>query len=70
MLLRIWQASVADMVDRRDVPAADTHHGPGLELVGIVVACFSLQEAFAMTTLKPSDTCHRVCRVCATGSRG
>ncbi|MER9671217.1 MFS transporter [Mesorhizobium sp. M0203] len=54
-----WQASVGDMVDRRDVPAAVTLLSVGFNTVrtvgpalgGIVVASFGLLTAFAVTTL-------------------
>ncbi|RWI83831.1 MAG: MFS transporter [Mesorhizobium sp.] len=54
-----WQASVGDMVDRRDVPAAVTLLSVGYNTVrtvgpalgGIVVASFGLVTAFAATTL-------------------
>ncbi|WP_245269053.1 MFS transporter [Mesorhizobium sp. WSM2561] len=54
-----WQASVGDIVDRRDVPAAVTLLSVGFNTVrtvgpalgGIVVASFGLVTAFAMTTL-------------------
>ncbi|RWP16084.1 MAG: MFS transporter [Mesorhizobium sp.] len=54
-----WQASVGDMVDRRDVPAAITLLSVGFNTVrtvgpalgGIVVASFGLMTALAVTTL-------------------
>ncbi|RWK79035.1 MAG: MFS transporter [Mesorhizobium sp.] len=54
-----WQASVGDIVDRRDVPAAVTLLSVGFNTVrtvgpalgGIVVASFGLVTAFAVTTL-------------------
>ncbi len=54
-----WQASVGDMVDRREVPAAVTLLSVGFNTVrtvgpalgGIVVASFGLIAAFAVTTL-------------------
>ncbi|MER9607930.1 MFS transporter [Mesorhizobium sp. M0312] len=54
-----WQASVGDIVDRRDVPAAVTLLSVGFNTVrtvgpalgGIVVASFGLMAAFAVTTL-------------------
>ncbi|RWQ26429.1 MFS transporter [Mesorhizobium sp.] len=54
-----WQASVGDMVERRDVPAAVTLLSVGFNTVrtmgpalgGIVVASFGLLTAFAVTTL-------------------
>ncbi|MER9663918.1 MFS transporter [Mesorhizobium sp. M0159] len=54
-----WQASVGDIVDRRDVPAAVTLLSVGFNTVrtvgpalgGIVVASFGLLTAFAVTTL-------------------
>ncbi|MER9083029.1 MFS transporter [Mesorhizobium sp. M0895] len=54
-----WQASVGDMVDRRDVPAAVTLLSVGFNTVrtvgpalgGVVVASFGLLTAFAVTTL-------------------
>ncbi|BCH19139.1 MFS transporter [Mesorhizobium sp. L-2-11] len=54
-----WQASVGDIVDRRDVPAAvnllslgfNTVRTVGPALGGIVVASFGLLTAFAVTTL-------------------
>ncbi|MER9579107.1 MFS transporter [Mesorhizobium sp. M0400] len=56
---RAWQASVGDIVDRRDVPAAVTLLSVGFNTVrtvgpalgGIVVASFGLMAAFAVTTL-------------------
>ncbi|MER9426492.1 MFS transporter [Mesorhizobium sp. M0317] len=54
-----WQASVGDIVDRRDVPAAVTLLSVGFNTVrtvgpalgGIVVASFGLLAAFTVTTL-------------------
>ncbi|TGQ53801.1 MFS transporter, partial [Mesorhizobium sp. M1C.F.Ca.ET.212.01.1.1] len=54
-----WQASVGDMVDRRDVPAAVTLLSVGFNTVrtvgpalgGILVASFGLVTALAVTTL-------------------
>lgn len=54
-----WQASIGDIVDRRDVPAAVTLLSVGFNTVrtvgpalgGIVVASFDLLAAFAVTTL-------------------
>ncbi|QKC86788.1 MFS transporter [Mesorhizobium sp. NZP2077] len=54
-----WQASVGDIVDRRDVPAAvtlisvgfNTVRSVGPALGGIVVASFGPVTAFALTTL-------------------
>ncbi|RWP86668.1 MAG: MFS transporter [Mesorhizobium sp.] len=54
-----WQASVGDMVERRDVPAAVTLLSVGFNTVrtvgpalgGIVVASFGLLAAFTVTTL-------------------
>lgn len=54
-----WQASVGDIVERRDVPAAVTLLSVGFNTVrtvgpalgGIVVASFGLLTAFALTTL-------------------
>lgn len=54
-----WQASVGDIVDRRDVPAAVTLLSVGFNTVrtvgpalgGIVVASFGLLAAFSVTTL-------------------
>ncbi|RWK87205.1 MAG: MFS transporter [Mesorhizobium sp.] len=54
-----WQASVGDIVDRRDVPAAVTLLSVGFNTVrtvgpalgGIVVASFGLVTALAVTTL-------------------
>ncbi|RWQ72082.1 MAG: MFS transporter [Mesorhizobium sp.] len=54
-----WQASVGDIVDRRDVPAAVTLLSVGFNTVrtvgpalgGIVVASFGLLTALAVTTL-------------------
>ncbi|RUV30390.1 MFS transporter [Mesorhizobium sp. M5C.F.Ca.IN.020.32.2.1] len=54
-----WQASVGDMVNRRDVPAAVTLLSVGFNTVrtvgpalgGLVVASFGLVTAFAVTTL-------------------
>ncbi|AMX95429.1 MULTISPECIES: MFS transporter [Mesorhizobium] len=54
-----WQASVGDMVNRRDVPAAVTLLSVGFNTVrtvgpalgGIVVASFGLMTAFAVTSL-------------------
>ncbi|WP_192179637.1 MFS transporter [Mesorhizobium amorphae] len=54
-----WQASVGDIVDRRDVPAAVTLLSVGFNTVrtvgpalgGIVVASFGLMAAFCVTTL-------------------
>ncbi|MDK1378638.1 MULTISPECIES: MFS transporter [unclassified Sinorhizobium] len=54
-----WQASVGDIVDRRDVPAAVTLLSVGFNTVrtvgpalgGIVVASFGLVSALAVTTL-------------------
>jgi MFS family permease len=54
-----WQASVGDIVDRRDLPAAVTLLSVGFNIVrtvgpalgGIVVASFGLLTAFAVTTL-------------------
>ncbi|MER8798858.1 MFS transporter [Mesorhizobium sp. M0984] len=54
-----WQASVGDIVDRRDVPAAVTLLSVGFNTVrtvgpalgGIVVALFGLLTALAVTTL-------------------
>ncbi|TIO74082.1 MFS transporter [Mesorhizobium sp.] len=54
-----WQASVGDIVERRDVPAAVTLLSVGFNTVrtvgpalgGIVVASFGLVTAFALTTL-------------------
>ncbi|MER9793353.1 MFS transporter [Mesorhizobium sp. M0213] len=54
-----WQASVGDMVDRREVPVAVTLLSVGFNTVrtvgpalgGIVVASFGLITAFAVTTL-------------------
>jgi predicted MFS family arabinose efflux permease len=54
-----WQASVGDIVNRREVPAAvtllsigfNTARTVGPALGGIVIASFGLMTAFAMTTL-------------------
>ncbi|RWQ13510.1 MFS transporter [Mesorhizobium sp.] len=54
-----WQASVGDIVERRDVPAAVTLMSVGFNTVrtvgpalgGIVIASFGLLTAFAVTTL-------------------
>lgn len=54
-----WQASVGDIVERRDVPAAVTLLSVGFNTVrtvgpalgGIVVASFGLLAAFALTTV-------------------
>lgn len=54
-----WQASVGDIVDRRDIPAAVTLLSVGFNTVrtvgpalgGLVVASFGLRAAFAVTTL-------------------